>query len=115
MIKLNYKTLNLTPEQKEYYQGIAWMIDMHGRGEGKTLVMAKAFVENAFSNIGEWFYIYDHHGLNFNDFHNIFNEIRKVFDDIDFKYKDGDRMYKLEYQERNHRIRIAISGERYDQ
>ena len=58
MIKLNYKTLKLTPEQEGYYQGIAWMIDTHGRGEGKTLVMAKAFVANAFCNIGQWFDFY---------------------------------------------------------
>ena len=108
MPSYHFKTLVLTPEQELNAKGIDWLIRSTGRGQGKTLLMSKAFIEKAIDNIDEWVELYDHNGTKYTDMRHMIGMIHGIFSDIEFFPKGRHTKYNLEYNERNRAIRVVI-------
>ena len=52
----------LNKEQAKYMEAVIWLTNPQIRREGKTFVLALAFIENAINNPGKAISIFDHTG-----------------------------------------------------
>jgi hypothetical protein len=107
--KIKYRTLKLTPEQSAYSIGVDWLIKSTARCQGKTLLMAKAFVEKAIENVGQWVYLYDHNGNGYHYMDSLISKVHDVFSDIEFEYPTTTGMvYRIEYRSIDKSIRVVL-------
>lgn len=91
----------LTEEQKEKYEAIRWLLADGPRAQGKSLLMAMAFIDRAGSRLGEWVPIFDHfrhhHATKF-----LINTIMAVFNS-----KESIKTYRLEVRLSDFCIRMV--------
>ena len=94
-----------------YSKGVKWLIVNEGRGQGRTMIMAMAFVEKAFSHTGNWVEVYDHHSHTQQGNIEMLNMCRQVFMDIDF---DGS-VYEYNLIINRNSIKVEIRPIGYDE
>jgi hypothetical protein len=51
----------LKPEQRKHWDSIRWLVDWEIRGEGRTTLLALAFIEQADKHLGEAILLWDHY------------------------------------------------------
>jgi len=90
---LDMKNIQLTELQKNHLPTVDWLID-DARAQGKSTLMAVAFIRKALKNPGRMIYVFDHYGGEMGKRH-LMNILRQIVEsDEELKHhtkftKDG--------------------------
>lgn len=93
--------IKLTKDQAAKYETIRWLLADGPHGQGKSLLMALAFIDRAIDSPGLWVEIFDHR-RNYRATRSLIDNIKIIFDD--------SKEYRLQIKISTSEIRVVKNG-----
>lgn len=101
--KSRFYPVKLTELQQKHLASIEWLVS-DNRAEGKTFLLAVAFIRKALNNLGQWVYIFDHFAEHKGGTDNLMFLIRTVL------AKDKRLLNSTEFRQTSFRVNSTISN-----